>query len=598
MPAERFEFEDFELDRSAYELRRAGTVVHLERIPLELLFVLIERRGQLVTRQEIFERIWGKGVFVDTDNSINTAVNKIRRALNDDAEKPRFVVTVPARGYRFIAPIREESPTAPTPEANPVAAVADASPISAVAEANPTADAAVETSPITITKADMPLRKDRRRGILWSIGGIALIIAVIVVIEQLSLRPRTTTASFPRTQSPALPLPDKPSIAVLPFTNMSDDPKQEYFSDGITEDLITALSKLPVLFVIARNSTFTYKGKAVNVQQVGRELGVQYVLEGSVRKADNRVRVTAQLADATTGDHLWAERYDGPLQDIFAVQDSIVQRIMTTLNLEFTLVHQGWQFQRHTDNPEAYDDVLRGLVLLTPTKEGNLKARQMFEKAIELDPKYASAYADLGFSYLLGWISQWSPDPHTLDRAFQLEQQAIALDDSLASAHRVLAETYLYKKQYDEATAEAERVIALDPNSAAGYNALAQIMDFSGKPAEVIGLEQKAIRLDPRNQDYYLFWEATAYTLMGRCREAIPIIKRALARYPDNLAAHAVLVVDYTELGREDEARAEAAEVLRISPHFSLERWREMSPQKDKTVRNRSYADLRKAGLK
>src|SRR5689334_10322904 len=169
MPAERFEFEDFELDRSAYELRRAGTVVHLERIPLELLFVLIERRGQLVTRQEIFERIWGRGVFVDTDNSINPAVNKIRRALHDDAEEPHFVVTMTRKAYRLVAPIRKENPSATVPEASTV---------SAVVEANPTADA-VDTSP-PITKADTPLGADRRRGILWTIGGIALVIAVIV----------------------------------------------------------------------------------------------------------------------------------------------------------------------------------------------------------------------------------------------------------------------------------------------------------------------------------------------------------------------------------------------------------------------------------
>src|SRR6266849_6163095 len=589
MPAERFEFEDFELDRSAYELRHAGSVVHLERIPLELLFLLVQRRGQLVTRQEIFERIWGKDVFLDTDNSINTAVRKLRHALQDDPDAPHFVVTVPAKGYRFIAPIREDSSAIPLPEASPV---------SAVAEASPTADVA-DASPMMTTKVDMPLRKNRRRGILWSIGGIALVIAVIVLILQVSLRPPTTTASIPTTQSPALPLPDKPSIAVLPFTNMSGDREQEYFSDGITEDLITALSKLPVLFVVARNSTFTYKGKAAKVQQVGRELGVQYVLEGSVRKAGNQVRVTAQLADATTGDHVWAERYDRPLQDIFAVQDNIVQRIVTTLNLEFTLVHQGWQFARHTDNPEAYDDTLRGIEYLeTPTKEGNLKARQMFEKAVELDPKYSTSYMDLGTTYWLDWVLQWSDDPSALDQALQLERQAIALDDSQPMAHTLLSGIYVFKKQYDQASAEAERTLALDPNSAGGYEALARIMDSTGKSAEAIGLAEKAMRLDPRNREIYLFYEGWSYTQMGRYEETIPLLKRALTSFPNSWATHALLVVDDTELGREGEARAEAAEVLRISPQFSLDRWMQTSPQKDQTVLKRNLADLRKAGLK
>src|SRR5216684_4909683 len=249
MAAERFDFEDFELDRSAYELRRAGSVVHLERIPLDLLFLLIERRGKLVTRQEIFERIWGKNVFLDGDNSINIAVRKLRNALHEDPDAPRFVVTVPAKGYRFIAPIREERPTAPVSEARPV---------SAVVEASPTADA-VKASPTMITKADVPLQKGQRRGILWSIGGIAIVIAVIVLIQQLSLRPPATTASIPPAQHRVLPLPSIPSIAVLPFTNMSGEREQEYFSDGITDDLITALSRLSDLFVIARTSTFTYK---------------------------------------------------------------------------------------------------------------------------------------------------------------------------------------------------------------------------------------------------------------------------------------------------------------------------------------------------
>jgi adenylate cyclase len=326
---------------------------------------------------------------------------------------------------------------------------------------------------------------------------------------------------------------------------------------------------------------------------------VQYVLEGSVRKAGNQVRVTAQLADATTGDHLWAERYDRPLQDIFAVQDSIVQRIVTTLNLEFTLVHQGWQFERHTDNPEAYDDALRGLgYILTPTKEGNLKARQMFEKAIELDPKYSHSYTNLGYIYWLDWVLQWSDDPSALDRAFQLEQQAIALDDSQPLAHTLLSGIYVFKKQYDQASAEAERTLALDPNSAGGYEALARIMDCTGKPAEAIGLAEKAMRLDPRNRESYLFYEGWSYSQMGRYEEAIPLLKRALTSFPNNWAAHSLLVVDYIELGRKGEARAEAAELLRIDPHFSLDMWRQRSPQKNRALLERNLADARKAGLK
>src|SRR5882672_1269158 len=216
---------------------------------------------------------------------------------------------------------------------------------------------------------------------------------------------------------PALPLPDKPSIVVLPFVNMSEDPKQDYFSDGLTEDLTSDLSKISSLFVIARNSAFTYKGKAVKVQDVSKELGVRYVLEGSVRRADNQVRITAQLIDATTGGHLWSERYDRPLQDIFALQDEVVRKIVTTLKLQLTLQEQGILVRKATDNLEAYDYYLRGVEYYNSvTKETNAQARQMFEKALELDPKYAEAYAFLGGTYLREWILQWSQDSQALEQ--------------------------------------------------------------------------------------------------------------------------------------------------------------------------------------
>jgi len=394
-------------------------------------------------------------------------------------------------------------------------------------------------------------------------------------------------------------MPDKPSIAVLPFANMSDDPKQEYFSDGITDDLTTALSRLPDLFVIARTSAFTYKGRALKVQEISRELGVAYVLEGSVRKADNQVRITAQLVDATTGDHLWAEHYDRPLKDIFSLQDEIVRRIVTTLNLQLHLAEKGVIVARRTDNLEAYDNFLRGWAYgWSLTKDGNVKARQLFQKAVELDPSYADAYSSLGWIYFWGWVHQWSGDPNDLDRALQLEHQAIALDDSLSLAHAFLGRMLVYKRQYDQAVAQGERAIDLAPNFAFAYFWLGQTLSRSGRPAEAIGLMQKTERFDPRNRELYESEVGISEVLMGRYEEAIPILKKNLTVYPDNLWGHGWLAVAFVELGRKEEAQAEAAEVMRISPDFSLKVERQRWPLKDQTMSERYFADWHKAGLK
>ncbi|HEV8712695.1 MAG TPA: winged helix-turn-helix domain-containing protein [Candidatus Binatia bacterium] len=286
-------------------------------------------------------------------------------------------------------------------------------------------------------------------------------------IETVHRRGYRFIAAMTQETQPVLPLPDKPSIVVLPFTNMSGDPGQDYFSDGITEDLTSDLCKISSLFVIARNSAFTYKGKAVKVQDVSREMGARYVLEGSVRKAGDWVRISAQLIDATTGYHLWSERYDRPLKDIFALQDEIVQKIVTTLKLQLTLQEQGHIVRKHTDNLEAYDSSMRGVEYLwRSTKEANAQARQMFEKALVLDPQYAEAYAWLGWTYYMEWNWRWSADPQTLERAWALAQQAVALADSLPFAHSLLSCVYAKKQQYDQAIAESERAIAFDPNNA------------------------------------------------------------------------------------------------------------------------------------
>jgi adenylate cyclase len=346
---------------------------------------------------------------------------------------------------------------------------------------------------------------------------------------------------------------------------MSGDPTQDYFSDGLTNDLTTDLSRLPDLFVIAPSSAFTYKGKPTKLQNVSRELGVKYVLEGGVRRAGDQVRITVQLADATTGGELWAERYDRPLRDVFALQDEIVRRIVTTLNLQLTLAQQGVLIPRTTENFEAYDDVLRGAkYFLGLTKDGNAKARPLFKKAIALDPKYATAYMLLGWNYFLGEELLLTPNSNGLELAFQMGQDAIALDDSNPEAHSLLAGLYSRRGQFDQAAAEAQRSIALDPNSAIGYSMLANVMNVTGKPAEALVAAEKAIRLDPLNAAHHLYELGSAYSQLGRYEEAIPVFKRELA-FSDGLWDHVDLVRDYTELGQEDAARAEAVEVQRRS---------------------------------
>ena len=345
-----------------------------------------------------------------------------------------------------------------------------------------------------------------------------------------------------------LPLPDKPSIVVLPFDNMSKDPEQDYFSDGITEDITSDLSKISSLFVIARNSAFTYKGKAVKVQDVSREMGVRYVLEGSVRKSDNQIRVTAQLIDATTGGHIWSERFDRPLKDVFALQDEIVQKIVTTLKLQLTLQEQGYIVRKHTDNLEAYDAFLRGVEYYwRTTKESNGQARQMLEKAIALDPQYAEAYASLGWTYSLEWIWRWSADPQTLERALALVQQALALDDSLPFAHSSLGWLYAQKQQYDQAIAEGERAVALDPNNADSYVRQAEVFNFAGRPEDALRALEQAMRLNPRYSPFDLVQLGWAYNSTGRYAEAIATLKEAISRNPNFMAAHLFLAISYLE---------------------------------------------------
>ena len=431
-------------------------------------------------------------------------------------------------------------------------------------------------------------------------GASASGVALLAVVGMYSYRHLAPSAKPTAGATPALSLPDKPSIAVLPFVNMSGDPEQEYFSDGMTEDVITSLSKRPGLFVIARNSVFTYKGRPVKPEQVSRELGVRYVLEGSVRKADKQVRITAQLIDATTGYHLWAEHYDGQLKDIFALQDSVTLKIVTALSPKLAAGEQSSGGRPETTSIEAYDLHLRGKALHAKSQQEStiLTARQMFQQAIALDPNYANAYAALAWTYSDEWTFQYTQDESALNRAIDAARKAVALDGSLPEAHRTLGFILLLDKQLDLGVAELEKAVSLDPNFSWAYAMLALGLNYSGRADEAIGFAKKAIRLDPKCEAWVAYPLGASYYWLRRYDDAIAAFQDAVRRNPKYLPSHLGLAVTYAEMGRDKEARAEAAEALRISPAWGLERWRSRIPIKDQADLDRVERALRKAGFK
>jgi adenylate cyclase len=405
-----------------------------------------------------------------------------------------------------------------------------------VTEPRPSGSKAESLSGVTVRYWSRPVLV----GLLVA-GGIA----TLLYFSFLPRAPQTTIRNQ-QAQPPSIPLPDKTSIVVLPFVNLSRDPDQEYFSDGLTETLTGDLSQISSLFVIARDSAFTYKGKAVKVQDVAREMGVRYVLEGSVLKADGQVRIGAQLIDATTGYHLWSERFDRPLQSILTLQDEIVQKIVTTLKLQLTLEEHGVITRKRTDSLEAYDAFLSGYAYFQrSTKEANAQARQMFEKALALDPQYADACAHLSWTYWMEWVNRWNTDPQTLERALALAQQAVALDDSLPPAHLSLSWVYSAQQQYEQAIAEGERAMALDPNNADSYAHFAWPLILAGRPEEALRAVEQAMRLNPRYPAWYSYQSGVAYRLTGRYAEAIAAQKDTLSRNPYFPTAHFELAVNY-----------------------------------------------------
>ncbi len=393
-------------------------------------------------------------------------------------------------------------------------------------------------------------------------------------------------------------LPDKPSIAVLPFDNMSGDPEQGYFADGITEDIITDLSKVSGLFVIARNSSFAYKGKAPDVRTVSRELGVRYVLEGSVRRAAGRVRINAQMIDGATGGHLWAERYDRDISDIFAVQDEVTRTIVGALKVQLTAGEEAVLGNRAKISPEAYDLIVRARqTALQLRPEASVMARAMLERVVEIDPTIAIAYARLSIISFAEYVNRWNDaTAENMTSAIALAEKAIAVDETEPQGHIAMALVLAWQRRLDEAEREARRAIALDPNSADGYTGLGNVRDFQGHAEEAVALYTRAYRLDPQ-WDMALHFMGRALLSLDRFDEAETAFRRRLTFAPRSDMTRFYLACIYALTGRTEQAKAVWRELMDINPGFSAGHLRQAVPYRDPRTFERLIEGLKEAGI-
>jgi TolB-like protein/DNA-binding winged helix-turn-helix (wHTH) protein len=521
-----FRFESFEVDRGAFELRRAGRPVPIERIPMELLLLLLERPGQLVTRQEILDRIWGKSVFGDVDNSINTAVRKIRQALHDNPASPRLLHTVPGKGYRIAVPAVDPGAVSAPPA------------VVQVPVAKPRPASAPPSNPWRMRTA------------------IAVALAAIALVA----------LTYWWGSAPA---PGKAMIVVLPFQNLSGDAGQDYFADGMTEEMIAQLGSLDPrhLGVIARTSAMLYKGTRKDSAQIARELGVNLLLEGSVRRANDRVRVTAQLIQASDQTHLWAGSYDRDVSDILKLQSDVARGIAEKIQL--TLSQQIQQSLAGTPSvdPSAYEDYLQGLQALNLRTHAGLEhAILAFGRAVARDPNYAEAYAGLARAEMVAPIFGVSTTVELLPKAVEAATRAIALNDNLADAHTALAFSKSHL-DYDWPTAEREyrRGLALNPGGSQVHFFYSNgYLSPFGRHDEAIAEMKTAAELDPYSPPIQSFLGRT-YVWARRYDQALSQYRKANLLDPNFAVGHERLAHLYTYLGRYNDAIAEESTARTLS---------------------------------
>lgn len=516
---------------------------------MDVLVYLAAHPGKVAPREEMEAVIW-QGRVVGYD-ALTSTMLKLRKALNDNSHHPQFIETVPKRGYRLIA---------------------DVQPLTNI-------DAALSQ--------DTPQSRNVHR---IRIGLTALMLLILALFWVSNFR--VTDVPAPQSNSPA-------SIAVLPFDNLGDDSTEQYFADGMTDDLITDLTQLSGLHVIARDSVFLYRNEPESIQQVAQNLRVQYILHGSVRRADDQLRINVQLVDTESDTQLWAERYDAKISDVFAVQDQVAKKIVTALSLTLSQSEKQILTHHDTDNLEAYDKFLQGEEhFFLYSRDGNEQARKLFSEALQLDEKFARAAAMLAWTHTFDFMNGWSETPDiSLELGQKIATRALELNPNLPMAYFVRGLAHRERSEYVKALVEAEKAIELDPNYANGHILLATLLYYAGRPAEGLERVKHAIKLNPHHPYNYSFHLGQAFFVLGRYDEAISALKQGIESNPAAERLHIWLAAAYAQSGRIEDAEWEIDEVLLANPEFSVDKLKRAFPFSDPADLENFMEGLRKAGL-
>jgi len=516
----RYLFEEYEFDIDRRELHRGADLVPVAPQVFDLINYLIRNRERVVSKEDLIKAVWnGRSV---SDAALTTRLNAARTALGDTGEEQHLIKTLPRKGFRFIAPVRE----------------------------------ACESAGAAVLSNEMTL-------------------------QQLELA-----------------LPNRPSIAVLPFENLSADPEQEYFADGMVQEIITALARFKSLFVIARNSSFAFKGKAVDIKQVGRELGVRYLLEGSVRKAADKVRITAQLIDAATGVAIWADRIEGELKDVFTLQDELTVNLVSAIQPK-VMEAEIEQAIRRPNDLSAYDLYLRATPhYYSGTRKGMAEALRLLSLALEIDPRFGAAASLAAFCHTLNIMLRWSNDVHfEMEETSRLCQLVLSIDENNPETLACVGWSKAYiASDFDSATEMLHRAVALNPNSATAWNYRGMACQFMGQAEEALQSFERGIRLSPLDPMLYGTFAVMSFAYIGlhRYDEAVVAAKKSLSKKPNFTTAYRGLAAALAHLGRDVEAREAVLQILRLEPDFRISRWVAQTRQ----WRSGLLVDgLRKAGL-